>query len=74
MTPAAPRPTRLGWRAAGIALCTCQNTMLTETHVCIHIHVGQAGPGTPASGHGNDSNDFQVVLGVANVLVDAVVL
>ena len=36
--------------------------------------VGQAGPGTLASGDGNDSTDSQVVLGVANVHVDAVVL
>ena len=36
--------------------------------------VGQAGPGTLASGDGNDSIDSQVVLVVANVHVDAVVL
>ena len=35
---------------------------------------GQAGPGTLASGDGNDSTDCQIVLGVANVHVDAVVL
>ena len=36
--------------------------------------VGQAGPGTLASGDGNDSADSQVVLGVANIHVDAVLL
>ena len=36
--------------------------------------VSQAGPGTLASGGGNDNTDSQVVLGVANVHVDAVVL
>ena len=34
--------------------------------------VGQAVPGMLASGDGNDSTDSQVVLGVANVHVDAV--
>ena len=36
--------------------------------------VGQAGPGTLASGDGNDNTDSQVVLGVVNVHVDAVLL
>ena len=36
--------------------------------------VGQADPGALASGYANDSTDSQVVLGVANVHVDAVVL
>ena len=36
--------------------------------------VGQAGQGTLASGDGNDSTGSQLVLGVANVHVDAVVL
>ena len=36
--------------------------------------VGQAVPGTLASGNGNDNTDSQVVLGVANVHVDAVLL
>ena len=36
--------------------------------------VGQAVPGTLASGNGNDDTDSQVVLGVANVHVDAVLL
>ena len=36
--------------------------------------VGQAGPGTLASGDGIDITDSQVVLGVANVHVDAVLL
>ena len=36
--------------------------------------VGQAGPGMLASGDGNDSTDSQVVLGVANVHVNAAVL
>ena len=36
--------------------------------------VGQAGPGTLASGDGNDSTDSQVVLAVANVHVDGVLL
>ena len=36
--------------------------------------VRQAVPGTLASGNGDDSTDSQVVLGVANVYVDAVLL
>ena len=36
--------------------------------------VGQAVPGTLASGNGNDNTDSQVVLGVANVHVDSVLL
>ena len=36
--------------------------------------VGQAVPGSLASGDGNDRTDSQVVLGVANVQVDAVLL
>ena len=36
--------------------------------------VGQAVPGTLVSGNGNDNTDSQVVLGVANVHVDAVLL
>ena len=36
--------------------------------------VGQAGPGTVASGDGNDSTDCQIALGVANVHVVALVL
>ena len=35
---------------------------------------GQAVPGTLASGNGNDNTDSQVVLGVANVRVDAIPL
>ena len=38
------------------------------------VMVGQAAPGTLASGSGNDYTDSQVVLGVANVHVDAVLL
>jgi hypothetical protein len=38
------------------------------------VMVSQAGPGTLASGGGNDNTNSQVVLGVANVHVDAVVL
>ena len=36
--------------------------------------VGPAVPGTLASGDGNDSTDSQVLLGVGNVHVDAVLL
>ena len=36
--------------------------------------VGQAGPGTLASGDGNDSTNSQVVVGVVNVHVDTVLL
>ena len=38
------------------------------------VMVSQAAPGTLASGNGNDNTDSQVVLGVANVHVDAVLL
>ena len=41
----------------------------------LYRHVrSMAGPGTLASGDGNDSTDSQEVLGVANVHVDVVVL
>ena len=36
--------------------------------------VGQAGPGTLASGDDNDSTDFQAALGVANIHMDVVML
>ena len=36
--------------------------------------VGQAFPGTLASGDGNDSTDSQVVLGVLNIRMDVVVM
>ena len=38
------------------------------------VMVGQAAPGTLASGNGSDNTDSQVVLGVANVHEDAVLL
>ena len=38
------------------------------------VMVGQADPGTLASGNGSDNNDAQVVLGVANVHEDMVLL
>ena len=38
------------------------------------VMVGQADPGTLASGNGSDNTDSQVVLGVANVHEDAVLL
>ena len=38
------------------------------------VLVGQAAPGTLASGNGDDNTDSQVVLGVVNVQVDAVLL
>ena len=45
-----------------------------EEHMSGQVMVGQAAPGTLASGNGNDNTDSQVVLGVANVHVDAVLL
>ena len=45
-----------------------------EEDMSVQTMVVQAVPSTLASGDGNDSTDSQVVLGVANVHVDAVLL
>ena len=45
-----------------------------EEHMSGQVMVGHAAPGTLASGNGSDNTDSQVVLGVANVHVDAVLL
>ena len=61
------------WSAvADLLSCRVQDD--DEEDVSGQVMVGQAAPGTLASGNGNDNTDSQVVLGVANVHVDAVLL
>ena len=61
------------WSAvADLLSCRVQDD--DEEDMSGQVMVGQADPGTLASGNGSDNNDFQVVLGVANVHEDAVPL
>ena len=55
-------------------LLSCRVQDEDEEDMSGQVMVSQAVPGTLASGGGNDNTDSQVVLGVANVHVDAVVL
>ena len=61
------------WSAAA-DLLSCRVQDDDEEDMSGQGMVSQAGPGTLASGDGNGRTDSQVVLGVANVHVDAVVL
>ena len=55
-------------------LLSCRVQDGGEENMLCQAMVGQDGPGTLASGNGDDSTVPQVVLGVVNVHVDAVVL
>ena len=55
-------------------LLSCRVQDEDEEDMSDQAMVGQAGPGMLALGDGNDSTDSQVVVGVANVHVDAVLL
>ena len=55
-------------------LLSCRVQDDDEEGMSDQVMVGQAAPGTLASGNGNDNTDSQVVLGVAIVHVDAVLL
>ena len=55
-------------------LLSCRVQDDDEEDMSGQVMVGQATPGTLASGNGSDNNDSQVVLGVANVHEDAVLL
>ena len=55
-------------------LLSCRAQDNGEDNMSGQAMIGQAVPGTLASGDGNDSTDSQVVFGVTNVHVDAVVL
>ena len=55
-------------------LLACRVQDCDEEDMSGQVMVGQAILRTPASGNGNDNTDSQVVLGVANVNVDAVLL
>ena len=55
-------------------LLSCWVQGENEEDILGQAMVVQAGPGTQASGDGNDSTDSEVVLGVANVHADAAVL
>ena len=60
------------WSAVADLLC-CR-VQDEEEDMSGQAMVGQAIPGMLASGDGHDGTDSQVVFGVANVHVDAVVL
>ena len=61
------------WSAvADLLSCRVQDD--DEEDMSGQVMVGQADPGTLASGNGSDNTDSQVVLGVANVHEDAVLL
>ena len=55
-------------------LLSCRVQDEDEEDMSDQAMVGQAGQGMLALGDGNDSTDSQVVIGVANVHVDAVLL
>ena len=55
-------------------LLSCRVQDDNEEDMSGQVMVGQAVPGTLASGNGNDNTVSQVVLGVANVNVDVVLL
>ena len=61
------------WSAVA-ELLSCRVQDDDEEDMSGQAMVGQATPGTLALGYGYDNTDSQVVLGVANVHVDALLL